>query len=81
MRANLIVLVESEIILTIYLIIRLQTRDFYQVIVDEGESNCFSRIRDHNCVKTLKNASWKPFKKKMLQENDCFATRFLSRNR
>ncbi len=58
------------------LIIRLRARDFYEAIVDEGEarnrnrereSNCFSRIRDHL--------------KKMRQENDCFATRYLSRNR
>ncbi len=68
-------LIKLEIPYGDYLTIRLRARDFYEVIVDEGEarinyhlieigaSNLIvlveSAIKHKYCTKTLKNASWK----------------------
>ncbi len=70
------------------LTIRLRARDFYEVIVNEGEaSNLIVLVESQTKHKILhKKKHWRTragshLKNEMRQENDCFATRYLSRNR
>ena len=68
-----------------YLTIRLRALNFYEVIVDEGEARIAlveSEIKHNILHKNIKKRELKAIVfKKMRQENDCFATRYLSRSR
>ncbi len=79
----------------VYLTIRLQARDFYEMIVDEGEARInynLKKLRASNLIVLVESVTkhkilrqktqpGSHFFKKMRQENVFFATGYLSRNR